>query len=125
MFTKENAGKVSVVLTYTQVVDGKEEINRCVFECRRRLNQEAKEAARDSALQPTQPQQPEINPSVERLASVLLEEPQGFADFPTDDCPLADRVFEYFNDTDLEEFAIHAANEHRRFTWPVEFFRVI
>ncbi|MGA9769470.1 MAG: hypothetical protein WBV94_10545 [Blastocatellia bacterium] len=122
MFTKDNSGKVSVVLNYTQVIDGVEALNTCVFQCRRRKNHEAKEAARDFALQP---QPAEINPSVDTLASVLLEAPQGFGDFPDDDRPLSERVVEYFNGTDLEIFALHAANEYRRLTWPVEFFRLV
>lgn len=124
-FTKDNSSKVSVVLTYTLVIDGTESLNKCVFECRRRKNHQANDAARDIALQPALPHQPDINPSVEQLASVLIHEPQGFADFPHDDRPLSDRVIEYFNGTDLEEFAVHAANEYRRLTWPVEFFRLI
>ena len=120
--TKEKARRVTVTLHYPQPSNGDgptvETYDVYTFPCRRRKNAEAKAAAGEVVLS-------ELPPNVVKLAGLLIEEPTGFDDFPSDERPLDERALEYFSDPDMEVFATHAVSQYYRLTMPEELFRAL
>lgn len=57
---------------------------------------------------------------VDRLARLLIREPEGFDDFPTDARPLADRAREYF--ADMEGWASDALIHRAEAIYPNQLF---
>lgn len=62
---------------------------------------------------------------LKRLALLLIEPPEGFDDFPTDDRPLGDRVMEYFTGDEMAGVVRTVLLQYDRALYPVELFRTL
>lgn len=62
---------------------------------------------------------------LKRLALLLVDPPEGFDDFPTDERPLGDRVMEYFTGDEMAGVVRTVLLQYDRALYPVELFRAI
>ncbi|MCI0485031.1 MAG: hypothetical protein L0229_00245 [Blastocatellia bacterium] len=122
--SKELLGRVPVKLSYTVIDDdGNEREHGCKIVLRRRTFDEIRAEARDQAAAEEKGETLDEPRPAERIAQLIIAEPEGFTDFPTDERPVPERAREYFSDPVMEAIGDQIVGRYVALSYPRELFR--
>lgn len=113
MFKKTDiVGEITVKLTYPKLYRNEDgtPVEFC-FTFRRQRQSEADR------------KQTEGTKEIDTFASLLIEQPKGFDDFPNGKAPLPEKVKAYFGTDDMADFVNHSLEQYWRAVLPAELFR--